>query len=298
MRAQAMSRRRDLLVALLLLVVLSAAARPLPAAAQAEHHAGLVVDFRDGRVIVRVVAFTGDSITGVELLQRSGLSVALLAGAAVCAVEDVGCAPTPQDCFCQCRGGECLYWSYFHLEGGAWVYAPTGAASHILRDGDVDGWVWGSGQTAPPLLTWEQIWALAGPAAPVQVPPSAEPGRPPTGMPATPSASPTVPTAPVDTAAPPPTEEVSPRPVAWASPAALATEAVPAVRPSAAPLPTATETPPIVTALGGAHPPGQGASTGGAADGGLYTALGFGGLVLLLLGLWLGVRWRRRAGDG
>ncbi|MGC9025301.1 MAG: hypothetical protein ACP5NB_10840, partial [Chloroflexia bacterium] len=144
-----------------------------PSWAQGPHQAALVVDFGDGRVLVRVVSFAEETISGVDLLRRSGLEVAMVSGGigtAVCAIEGVGCPPTPQECFCECRGTPCRYWAYFHLRDGAWVYADRGAADRRLGDGDVDGWVWGDGRIPPPLLTWEEIRAAAPPPAPTGEP--------------------------------------------------------------------------------------------------------------------------------
>ena len=118
---------------------------------QAVHRAGLVVVFPDG-VETFCVEFAGDSITGSELLERSGLPVVFAGfgglGGGVCRIEDVGCSD-PGDCFCQCQGAECSYWSYFVLEDGAWAYENVGPSQRRLRDGDVDGWVWGGGDDAP-----------------------------------------------------------------------------------------------------------------------------------------------------
>ncbi len=166
-----------------LLLALIATAWPTVAAAQAPNRAGLVVDFGDGNVVVRVVSFSEDSISGAELLQRSGLDVGLLVNVggavAVCAVQGVGCAPTPRDCFCQCQGNGCHYWSYFHLKDGAWAYAESGSAGSQLHDGDVDAWVWGDGRTLPPVLTWEDVQARAGTGlAPTVSPASAMPTEP------------------------------------------------------------------------------------------------------------------------
>lgn len=260
--------------------------------AQSLHHAALVVDFGDGRVLVRVVPFAEETISGVDLLRRSGLDVAIMenlgGGAALCAVEGVGCPPTPQDCFCQCRGGTCRYWSYFHLQGGAWTYAGTGAAGRALRDGDVDGWVWGDGRTAPPLLTWEEIWARSG-AQPTLAPPPLPPAS---ATPVPPTATPSRPTAAPATASPPPaTVPPSARPAATAAPppsawptARLPTAPPPPRQETAAPTTSPTATPPPV-----APPPGSAA--GGFSPG---AALAFAGLVLAFLALGLWVRRRKR----
>jgi hypothetical protein len=266
---------------------------PSLAAAQPPHHAALIVDFGDGRVVVRVVAFAGETISGVDLLQQAGLDVAVMVnlggGAALCAVEGVGCAPTPQECFCQCRGSPCRYWSYFHLQDGAWAYAGMGAADHVLRDGDVDGWVWGDGRTAPPLLTWDEIWARNSAAQPTSpLPPSTTPLSPATAAP-----QPTpVPTQPAATVAPP-SATLSRTPVPAPStsvPAPTMTLAATTIAPTV-PSSTPVQTPrglspaPLVTL---SPPPGGG---GGSFSWG--TAAAFGGLVLLLLALGLWVRRRR-----
>jgi hypothetical protein len=121
-------------------------------AQQTAHHAGLLIVFPEGRVETRCVEFTGDSITGTELLQQSDLPIVFAGfgglGSGVCRIDDVGCSD-PGDCFCQCRGGTCGYWSYFALDGNTWTYLSLGPAQHHLHDGDVDGWVWGSGRTGP-----------------------------------------------------------------------------------------------------------------------------------------------------
>ncbi len=184
--------KRTLLPGLLALMLLLAG-RPALRAQAPSHQAAVVVVLEDGRVIARLVSFEEETISGQDLLERSGLDVALVGGlgpggVAVCAIEGVGCPPTPQECFCRCRGGgECRYWSYFSLEEGAWVYSPIGAAARRLGDGDVDGWVWGDGSDPPPALTWAEIVALAGVAAPTATP---VPTPPPTSLPPSPTPPP------------------------------------------------------------------------------------------------------------
>jgi hypothetical protein len=119
---------------------------------QTANHAGLVIVFPKGRVETRCIEFTGDSITGTELLQQSGLPIVFAGfgglGGGVCRIDDVGCSD-PGDCFCQCQGANCAYWSYFALDGGAWRYLSLGPAQHHVHDGDEDAWVWGNGRTGP-----------------------------------------------------------------------------------------------------------------------------------------------------
>jgi hypothetical protein len=78
-------------------------------------------------------------------------------GYGVCAIEGEGC-PAGQDCFCQCRSIPCAYWVYSHRRpDGSWAISGVGASGWEVHDGDVDGWVWGDGSTAPPIVTFEQI---------------------------------------------------------------------------------------------------------------------------------------------
>ena len=125
------------------------------------HRAGLVVVGGEGEVMTACVSFDEETITGVDLLRRAGLELALNAygglGYGVCAIDGEGCGEG-EDCFCQCRAQPCAYWVYSHRqEDGSWAISGVGAASWNLRDGDMDGWVWGDGSTAPPQYTFEEI---------------------------------------------------------------------------------------------------------------------------------------------
>ena len=95
---------------LLLFVVLHTPAR----AQEGGNQAGLVVVHGDGRVVTRCVRFDEPQISGLTLLQRSGLTFAAEAGpmgATVCSLNGEGC-PT-SDCWCECHGTPCAYWIYF-----------------------------------------------------------------------------------------------------------------------------------------------------------------------------------------
>ncbi len=126
------------------------------------HRAGLVVRHGDGRVVTACVSFSEPTITGEELLTRSGLSLATAPfglGAAVCALDGEGCQPPGQGCFCHCQnlGEKCTYWVYSHLgDSGRWQVATSGAGDYTVRDGAVDGWTWG-GDVALPALTFADV---------------------------------------------------------------------------------------------------------------------------------------------
>lgn len=141
----------------------------LPVAAETPNRAGLIILHGDGRVATRCVEFSEESISGAELLTRSGLALNLEAtgmGASVCSIEGEGCGPG-SNCFCQCQSSPCLYWSYWQMDAGEWRYANLGAGLTQVRDGMVEGWVWGEGnmrdeaESKPPLMTLDDLCSVA-----------------------------------------------------------------------------------------------------------------------------------------
>jgi energy-coupling factor transport system permease protein len=141
------------------------------AASSPTHYAGLVVQFEDGSVVRECLSFSEENITGLELLGRSGLDIAIW-GTAVCRIESAGCDYPAERCFCECLAPPCRFWSYWQWRDGRWVYSEVGASQRQVSDGDIDGWVWGDGQT-PPAADLEQICSTAGREASTQ---RAEPG--------------------------------------------------------------------------------------------------------------------------
>jgi hypothetical protein len=157
--ARIMKNRQRWFVGLMLVMALLAVS-----AVQAPNQAGLVVRYSDERVETYCVDFEEAEITGYELLQRAGLALEVEQagmGASICRVDDVGCAAS--NCFCQCRGGNCQYWSYWQLRDGEWRYAATGASINKVASGDVQGWSWGLGSVneaiAPPAVTFDEVCA-------------------------------------------------------------------------------------------------------------------------------------------
>lgn len=132
--------------------------------AQEPNRVGLVVQFGDGSTATRCISFAGQSITGYEVLHRSGLSILeafdSLQGAAICKIGGDGCPA--DDCFCAMPD----YWSYWHLQGGSWVYAPSGSSSYQVQNGAVEGWHWSQGNP-PSVMTFDQICAPVAPDTPV-----------------------------------------------------------------------------------------------------------------------------------
>jgi hypothetical protein len=132
--------------------------------AGATNYAGLVVQHGDGSVVSRCVAFEEPSISGIELLFRSGLSVDAPTsgyGASVFGIDGEGTAA-------DWSSGRAS-WAYWHLRGG-WVFSPVGASSYQVKQGDVEGWAWGSqtSPVSPPIITFDQLYreAYGEPQAP------------------------------------------------------------------------------------------------------------------------------------
>jgi len=137
----------------------------------AEHKAVLIVQFDEGQSQQMYIAFGEETLSGLDLLTRSGLKLSMW-GSAVCRIEAQGCAYPVEPCFCQCRGTPCAYWSYWHWQAGRWAYSQVGAASHQVHDGDIEGWAWSDGQ--PPSVTPTPSTALTPAAAGA----SESPGQP------------------------------------------------------------------------------------------------------------------------
>lgn len=173
------------------LVVILALALPLVAQAQSEpggvNRAGVVVRGIDGQVRTACVSFTEPTIGGLALLERSGFDVNTQvsgSNATVCSIDGAGCSFPQDKCFCQCQGGgACRFWNYWHLVGGAWQFAATGAPVYRVKPGGVDGWSWGGGGdedgSRPPALSFAEICPLpeaAVSAAVTMLPTITEPG--------------------------------------------------------------------------------------------------------------------------
>lgn len=128
--------------------------------AQSEQQAVLVVQFGDDSYVTRCISFSEESITGLELLRRSGLDIATW-GAAVCRIEQMGCDYPAERCFCQCLAPPCRFWSYWRWREGHWIYSQVGAGYHKVRNGDVYAWVWGDGQSPPSIVPLEPLCPAA-----------------------------------------------------------------------------------------------------------------------------------------
>lgn len=147
------------------LASLAPVAQALPVCAAAgSHHAALVVEHGAGSVVSRCVAFSTASLSGEELLNRSGVPWSSQTfggfGAAVCALD--GEPAHYVDC-----PGKDRYWAVFAARGGgSWQLANVGISTLALHDGDALGlrYVPASGVAATPVSAAGVCAAAATPA--------------------------------------------------------------------------------------------------------------------------------------
>jgi hypothetical protein len=319
------STTRILIIAGALMLALAGGVR-----AEGPSRAGLVVVFAPDDVYTTCVTFDSE-LTGLELLQRAGLTV-IQAGAAgvgesVCKIEGVGCAFPAEHCFCQCLSTPCIYWSYWYWQDGDWAFSQWGAASRRVRDGAMEAWVWGDGQTKPPAVNFASICAsppqLSSPASqdgypgPLPTaPPTPYPGpddgqEEPTPEPEpslTPEPSPTEEEIPLETPTPqeqPATPEPDAAMTATPTPRATPTRVTPTATatatpatPSPTPGPSATPTDDGMAAAIATAVARQRAAPPAAGDGsgvGSYVAFGLLALVLVALIVYAVLLRRQRA---
>lgn len=162
------------------------------------HHAALIVEHSSGRLLTRCVGFLEDQISGLQLIQRSGIEYQTQQfgglGSAICQLDY-----EPQTIPSGCFGGG-AYWQYFHRVPSGWVQSGSGAGSWSLHDGDMDGWRYASGAGQAPInIAFNSVCAPAAPSttAPATsrapLPPSTAPAKaaaPQSAMATVPSPSP------------------------------------------------------------------------------------------------------------
>jgi hypothetical protein len=177
-------------MALGIALALWAAGSAAPALADGPLHVGLYVQFEDGSSVTRCVALNpadyppGKEATGLDVLRQSGLDLVFETGGGfgvkICKLDKTGCDFPAEDCFCRCQGNPCQYWTYWYAEnGGAWKYSSVGANGRQVKDGDVEGWVWGEGKTAPPASVLSEGICSPPATATAALPAPAEPGQTP-----------------------------------------------------------------------------------------------------------------------
>jgi hypothetical protein len=107
--------------------------------ASAPHHAYVVVQHGSGTSLQKCVGFTGDTLDGKSLMDKSGVDYQTQTtsfGPAVCAIDS---EPKAYD---KCFNSNGPNWMLFIETGGSWAVAQTGFADPkvVLHDKDALGW--------------------------------------------------------------------------------------------------------------------------------------------------------------
>ncbi len=122
--------------------------------------AALVIDHGDGSRMTRVVEFSGESLTGLQLLQRSGLEVITHEtsfGTSICAIGGEG--QPAEDCFGDPDG---RYWGLNILgEDNTWRASEVGVSDCVVVDNSVLGFIFAIYGTEQPTITREEIFEAA-----------------------------------------------------------------------------------------------------------------------------------------
>ena len=130
--------------------------------------AGLVIEHGDGSVIYVLIVFPEDELKSIDLLKRSGISLATVSagglGEAVCTIDNEGCGVS--DCrvrLCQTGDPESPFWKFFRAgEDGLWIVQPLGASGTTVRGGEVDLWAWTGGDATIPTVDIAGVSAFVG----------------------------------------------------------------------------------------------------------------------------------------
>ncbi|MDP8243031.1 MAG: hypothetical protein P9L94_03040 [Candidatus Hinthialibacter antarcticus] len=124
-----------------------------------ENQAGLVINHLDGSRTVRVVDFYGETLTGFQLLQQSGLDLVAAHysfGSAVCAIDGEG---HPSDnCFGDFSASDPT-WALHDLNANdEWVSSAVGVGDRLVYGGQVQGWLFGQWGDSPQPITHEEVF--------------------------------------------------------------------------------------------------------------------------------------------
>jgi prenyltransferase beta subunit len=99
----------------------------LPASSNT-NYAGLIVDTGDGEVTTVCLPFEESSLTGLELLEASGLEYKAADGM----ITTISGESASEE--------DSLYWSYWSFDGREWNFQNTGAGDSLVMPSSVEGW--------------------------------------------------------------------------------------------------------------------------------------------------------------
>ena len=116
---------------------------------QLAHHAYVMVQHLSGKTVQGCVGFTGDQISGDDLMTRSRIEFNAQTfsglGKAICQIDNEPAT------FTECFPKDKPYWALLvSTGGGQWADAQAGYATTNLKDGDALGWQYRQPTGSPP----------------------------------------------------------------------------------------------------------------------------------------------------
>ncbi len=127
--------------------------------------AGVVVVHGDGRVVTECVRLDRATISGLQLLERTGIPFSAARfgfGTAICRLDGEGPDTTDSsDCFSDPQDRFWGYWTQDKGDAGP-VSSEFGAGDRRVRRRSIDYWVWDAlPSEAPATLTFAQVCGAA-----------------------------------------------------------------------------------------------------------------------------------------
>ena len=123
-----------------------------------ENQAGLVINHLDGSRRIQVVDFYGETLTGFQLIQKSGLGYVAAQysfGVSICAIDGEG---HPSDnCFGDFAAGDPSWALYDLTANDEWTSSPVGVGDSIVYGGQVQGWLFGQWGESPLPITHDEV---------------------------------------------------------------------------------------------------------------------------------------------
>jgi hypothetical protein len=194
-RTNARTGRVGLVALALVSLVLGALAITSPSSGAAGPNRAAVIVETGADTHRVLIEFDAESISGLEALELAGAQPSIASwtgmGGAVCALYGVGHPANQQECLG--TPGDQRFWAYWHVPAGGSgftdeTFSRAGGSSVRVRDGDVEGWRYGTGEP-PEFVAFASLVPPPPPPPPTDEPsPSTRPaGSGPSVGPAGPS---------------------------------------------------------------------------------------------------------------
>jgi len=111
--------------------------------------AGIIIKKQDGNTKTACVDFDGETISGLQLLQKSPFNPVVKNGFVI-QIDGEGEKDSAQ------MSKDDLFWSYWKFDS-YWRFQNVGANYSRVANGDIEGWEFGRGKSSLPKVSFEQI---------------------------------------------------------------------------------------------------------------------------------------------